>query len=60
MPTPDQSILFELADLLNERAIARYQDQIQDAYDRERDPIKPNPLGLEHEFVANSGEEYSS
>lgn len=41
MPTPDESILFELVDLLNERTIARYQEHVQNDYDVECDPFLP-------------------
>lgn len=53
---PDyESFLFDLVDLLEERAIARYQQQIQNDYEAVTDPVNGASLTLKNETINGIG-----
>ena len=53
---PDyESFLFDLVDLLEERAIARYQQQIQNDYEAVTDPVYGASLTLKNETIDGIG-----
>ena len=53
---PDyESFLFDLVDLLEERAIARYQQQIQNDYEAVTDPVYGSSLTLKNETIDGIG-----
>ena len=53
---PDyESFLFDLVDLLEERAIARYQQQIQNDYEAVTDPVNGASLTLKNETIDGIG-----
>ena len=53
--TESESFLFELVDLLEERAVARYQEQIQNDYEVVTDPVNGASLTLKNEIVDGIG-----
>ena len=55
--TESESFLFELVDLLEERAVARYQQQIQNDYEVVTDPVNGASFTLKNEIVDGIGRE---
>ena len=53
--TESESFLFELVDLLEERAVARYQEQIQNDYEVITDPVNGASFTLKNEIVDGIG-----
>ena len=53
--TESESFLFALVDLLEERAVARYQQQIQNDYEVVTDPVNGASFTLKNEIVNGIG-----
>ena len=53
--TESESFLFELVDLLEERAVARHQQQIQNDYEVVTDPVNGASFTLKNEIVDGIG-----
>ena len=53
--TESESFLFELVDLLEERAVARYQEQIQNDYEAVTDPVYGASFTLKNETIDGIG-----